>query len=94
MESPYDRCMSHPHLKRAWIEWIDERDAKGNTNRGFIHPVLVVETDLNLVPGRNTLDSSTLEDIIDEAKAQFENRILKIDRIRVVPAGMYGPQDG
>lgn len=82
--------MSKAHLKRAWIEWLDEREVKGNNNRGFIHPVLVVETDLNLVPGRDALDSSSLEDIIDEAKARFENRFLKIERIRVVPVGIYG----
>lgn len=83
--------MPNPHLIRAWVEWLDERDVTGSNNRGFIHPILVIETDLNLVPGRDSLDSSSLEDVIAEAKEQFENRMIKIDRIRIVPVGVYTP---
>jgi hypothetical protein len=73
--------MTHPNLKRSWIEW--EFSPNGPA------PVVVIETDLSLEPGPNGIDSSTLDDMIDEALAAHSSPNFKPQKARIVPAGKH-----
>lgn len=72
----------NPNLKGSWIEW--------EIINGQPVSILVVETDISTAPGADGIDSSAMEDLIDDAKAKHAHPNFSIERIRVVPVGFYG----
>lgn len=77
----YHLSMTHPNMKRAWIEW--EYGPAGAA------PILVIETDIPMSPGPNGMDSSNLDDMIDEAIKAYSSPSFTIYRARIVPLGTH-----
>lgn len=77
----YHGVMIDEHIKGSWVEW--------ESGPAGVEPILVIETDLPLVPGVDGMRSSELDDMIDAAMKRHEKPNLQIKRTRVVPMGPY-----
>ena len=81
--------MEHPHLIRAWIEWIDRSGNNAEPQpMGTLEAVLVVATDLELNPAAG-IDSSEVDDVIQAARERFAHRNGEFKTVRIVPASCY-----
>lgn len=69
----------HPNLLDHWFEWSTEGD--GSNPR----PIVVLETDAQISPASESVDSGVLDDMIDAVRKEYEG--LEIARFRIVQAG-------
>lgn len=75
--------LNNPHIKNYRIEW--ERSLKDDSTSC----VLIIETDIILDPFKtpdNGLDSSALEDMIQDATDTADSNRIALDHIRIVQA--------
>ena len=64
-------------LRRSWHEWeVDGRERR---------VVLVVETGLEMRPGRDGFDAAALDKLISDVTAEMRASPSPIDRVRIVP---------
>jgi len=66
------------HLLGHWVEW--ETDGEGDSPKA----VLVIETDLETVPGG--VDSGAMDDLIDATLAIYKADLrFAVSKVRIVP---------
>lgn len=72
------------NIKRTWVELEDRKGELPET-------ILVIETDLELLPGNRGWDSGAIDDMIENAKNRHSGLNITFDRVRIVPTSARSP---